>query len=354
MINKYWLWLVIPFIVFGFFQFKYFNGKFIPAVETAGKCNTISVGFYNLENLFDTIDDPIVDDAEFLPSSKNEWNTYRYEKKIHNMSRVILAMNDGNACDMLGVCEIENVNVVNDLLKDEQLKKIPFGVVHYDSPDARGIDVALIYRTDKFIIIGSKPLKVDYDQKDFKTRDILWVQALYKKDTINVFVNHWPSRRGGPEESEPKRVAAATVLANHIAILKNSNPNCKIVCIGDFNDEPNDKSISQVLNAKANADNLCATCLFDPMNILKTKYKLGSHYYKGEWSMFDQIIFSNNLAMPEYFENDLKAVKILKEEWMLKVDTYNDKMQPSRTFEGPKYNGGYSDHLPVFAKLCVR
>ncbi len=350
--NKYLLWTIVPAVLFLYLQFQFFENRMVPAEAKQYGCADFTIGFYNLENLFDTIDDPKVLDEEFLPTSSNQWNAQRYSNKLQNMAQVIAALNNNKGVDLLGVCEIENRFVLDDLLKTEELESNNYSIVHYDSPDARGIDVALFYNRKKFKLLSSKPLKVSYDEKNFATRDILWSTFLKGKDTLHVFVNHWPSRRGGPETSEPKRIAAAQTLLTYLTPLL-KNPNARVVIIGDFNDEPGNRSLSEVLNTYDKPQPDCNTCLFNPMIDLQRK-KLGTHYYRGVYSMFDQIIFTSNLSLPEYFDNNYSAVRIFKEEFLMKIDTARNSKQPSRTFEGSRYNGGYSDHLPVYAPLCIR
>jgi endonuclease/exonuclease/phosphatase family metal-dependent hydrolase len=350
--NKYLLWLVIPAALFTYWQFTFFENRMLPIESMHSTCKEFTVGFYNLENLFDTIDDPKIIDEEFLPTSANQWGTKRYRNKLKNMAQVIAALNKNEGVDLLGVCEVENKLVLEDLLKTDKLKSKSYGIVHYDSPDARGIDVALFYDDKKFKLIASKPLKVNYNEKNFATRDILWSTLLYGKDTLHVFVNHWPSRRGGAETSEPKRIAAAQTLKTYLTPLL-SNPTVRIVLIGDFNDEPENKSLSEVLTTYDKPQQDCNTCFVNPMIELHRK-KLGTYYYRGTYDMFDQIIFTSNLSIPEYLTGNYNAVRIFKEEFITKSDSLKNTKHPSRTFEGPKYNGGYSDHLPVYATLCIR
>lgn len=344
-------WISIPSLAFLIWQYQYFGKRNSAVVIEKTNCQAFSIGFYNLENLFDTIDDPKTMDEEFLPSSINSWNTARYQHKLDNMAEVIAALNNNAGLDIIGVCEIENRLVLDDLLKRDKLKKFNYGIVHYDSPDARGIDVALFYKTDQFKVIASRPLKVDFNEENFATRDILWATLLKGKDTLHVFVNHWPSRRGGTETSEAKRIAAAQTLKTFVSALC-KNPDAHIVLIGDFNDEPENKSIKDVLGTYDKPQQGCSTCLVNPMEELHRK-KLGTHYYRGKYNMFDQIIFTSNLSRPEFDTMNYNAVRIFKADWVMKTDSLKKSKYPSRTFEGPRYNGGYSDHLAVFTTLCL-
>jgi len=366
MTPRFSIWLLIPLMALIIWPFRYFvhrpgrhpdNSRIAEwhdtsSVDLEKKGTALVVGMYNLENFFDTIDEAN-DDAEFLPTSKGQWTSPRYQTKVSHMAKVIAAMNDGQSPDLLGLSEVENQLVLEDLIRDPQIAG-RFQIVHYESPDARGIDVALLYKPDKFKVAASKPIRVTLpDDSTFKTRDILWVTGLVKgKDTLNVFVNHWPSRRGGEKESEPKREAAAKTLRTYVDALR-QNPKSRIVIVGDFNDEPTNESISTVLGALPGLRDKCATCLYDPMFELK-KQKLGSYFYDNGWDMIDQVIFTENLADKSYFKGDLSNVVIFQQDWMMFTDEKTGKSRPNRTYAGPIYKGGYSDHLPVYAKLVVR
>ncbi len=349
--NKYLLYLIFPTILLLYWQYRYFENRHISFVDSNKPCQEFTIGFYNLENMFDTIDDPKVIDEEFLPGSANQWNTERYQQKLNHISEAVISLNNHTGVDLLGVSEVENRGVLEDLLKTGNLKNSNYEIVHYDSPDARGIDVALLYNKKKFKLLASKPIKVSYDELGFATRDILWATLLIGKDTLNVFVNHWPSRRGGTELSDPKRVAAATILNTYLKNLF-ANSNAHVVIVGDFNDEPNNKSVSEILAPYDKPQENCSTCLVNPMIDLKKK-GLGTHYFRGHYETFDQIIFTSNLSLPAFWHSDYNAVRIFKEDFIMKTDSVKNIKQPSRTFEGPHYNGGYSDHLPVYATLCI-
>lgn len=349
--NKYLLWIIVPSVFFICLQYHFFGNRLEKKRRVYSGKNEFTVGFYNLENLFDTINDPKINDEEFLPASANLWGTERYVTKLNHMAEVISAMNTPQGIDILGVCEIENVQVLTDLVNHKKLKDYHYRIVHFDSPDARGIDVALFYNKTKFTFLKASPVKVNYDEKDFATRDILWTTLLMGTDTLHVFVNHWPSRRGGTEQSEPKRIAAATALNNELQRI-GSNPNSRVVIMGDFNDEPTDKSLTTIFKTYDVPQPNCNTCLINPMIALKEQ-KLGSHFYRGHYSMLDQILFTQNLSRPEFYDRDYRAVRIVKEDFMLKVDSATSVKRPSRTFEGQRYNGGYSDHLPVYTSLIM-
>jgi endonuclease/exonuclease/phosphatase family metal-dependent hydrolase len=321
--------------------------------------NLLTVAFYNQENLFDTEDDPTIDDSEFLPTSANQWDEAKYQKKLANMAYAISTIGH-NAPDILGLCEVENRRVLEDLIKQEKLAKHNYGIVHYNSPDERGIDVALIYKKSTFQPFADKSLRIELPNGD-KTRDVLLVSGiLAKKDTLHVFVVHFPSRREGMEVSEPRRIAAASRVRQAVDSLFQKNPQSNIILMGDWNDEPYNKSLTEVLRSKADAQNLQKGELFNPMGRLKAE-GFGSHAHynsrekKVEWNVLDQVILSQNLlnkkSKLQYLPN---SATIYKPDFLLQQEPAQYKGQPLRTFAGKRYLAGYSDHLPVFVNLKVK
>lgn len=302
------------------------------------------VAFYNLENLFDTEDDPEVRDEEFLPKGDKNWTEERYQEKLNNMAKVIGNMTYGP--DIIGVCEIENRGVLEDLVKTENLSGKNYAIEHYDSPDRRGIDVALLYRDDKFDVIESEKISFTHpDKESYYTRDILMVKGLYFEDTLNIFVNHWPSRFGGGMK---ERQIAAEILRDKVDHLKDKNPNAKIIIMGDFNDDPTDKSIKKVLDAHWKEKKIEGGTLY---NTSADTFKdgFGTLMYRGAWNLFDQIIISKSLMKGQnnkyhYIPN---SFKVYAPEWM-RVEDGNYKGAPKRTFVSGKYIGGFSDHYPTF------
>ncbi|MBK6264113.1 endonuclease/exonuclease/phosphatase family protein [Marivirga sp. S37H4] len=305
------------------------------------------VAFYNLENLFDTEDDPTISDEEFLPEGKNEWTIERYQSKLENMAKVISSMTYGP--DIVGLAEVENRKVLEDLVQTGAMAPKKYQIVHFDSPDGRGIDVALIYRSDKFKPFHTKKIVFkDPDNPNFKTRDMLWVKGLYAGDTLNVVVNHWPSRRGGKQEM---RVMAAEILRKNIDSVQQINPEAKIILMGDFNDDPTDKSVRKVLRADGKIKKLEKGDLYNPS--MKTfKDGFGTLYYKGAWNLFDQIIISKSLLEQNsekyhYIDN---SFKVYAPEWMREADGEN-RGAPLRTFSYGVFKNGFSDHYPSFIVL---
>lgn len=326
----------------------------ISALQTSAQ-QKLFVAFYNQENLFDTINDPAKNDEEFLPTSKKQWNTPKYQTKINHMAKVIASMNENNAPDVLGMCEVENDAVLSDLTADEQLKKAKYKFVHAEGPDERSIDNALLYKTSAFKLISSNSYPVRSDAfPDMKTRDILLVRLEAKNKSQIVFlVNHFPSRMGGEKESEPRRFAAANVLRGIVDSLYKINPVENIVIMGDFNDEPNNQSMDSVLRAKASEYDLNNGNLFNAMYEMKQNNE-GSHYYKGQFSMLDQFILSSSITNCTGTVCYQKAsATVYKQPWMLEQDG-KYKGAPLRTFVGDKYFSGYSDHLPVYVILELK
>lgn len=311
------------------------------------KSHEISIGFYNVENLFDTHDDPDKDDDEFLPSAERQWTDERYADKIVKLSTVISKL--GNSLPaIVGLCEVENKAVIEDLTKANALKKGKYAVVHYESPDMRGIDVGLMYRKDKFKVIYSKPIAVPLPKPERPTRDILYVKGkVTKGPELHVFVNHWPSRWGGAEESEFKRIAAARTLKANIDSILGTDPDALIISMGDFNDYPYNKSITEVLGA----DSLnSSSTLVNLMSGLEKEHR-GSFNYRGDWGFLDQIIVTRTLTdyeLPDIVTSSTKP--FFFDEMVYTDEKYGDE-KPNRSYGGTTYYGGYSDHLPVYTIL---
>ena len=319
--------------------------------KTEQNCKTFSIGFYNVENLFDTIDDKHKNDNDFLPESKNNWNTDKYIRKLENLSKVISKLNKENFPDILGLAEVENLNVLQDLVKQNALKKANYSIIHFESPDLRGIDVALLYRKSGFTVVYSTNIAItDVQNPNFKTRDILYVKGFTKsKDTLHVFVNHWPSRIGGTEETEIKRELCAKVVKAKVDSIMGIHKKAKIVIIGDFNDEPNDAAFVQVLKSKNDFNELNSDNLY---NLSHSFYasNSGTYYYAKEkkWNILDNFIVSGQL-LTEQKSDKLKTkvdnLLIFSPDWICFKDKQG-KMIPNKTFTG-KYTAGFSDHFPI-------
>jgi exonuclease III len=307
-----------------------------------------TIAFYNVENLFDTIDDPNTNDAEFLPGGANRWTPQRYEEKLANMAKVIAGIGDelvkgGPA--IIGLSEIENRGVLEDLINTPPLKNLGYAIVHYDSPDKRGVDVGLIYKPSVFKVINSTSNTLYMPGRtNFYSRDQLVVTGELNGDLISVIVNHWPSRRSGPEYREE-----AAKLSRHLSdSLMKEHKNAKIFIMGDLNDDPTDRSVAKVLGAKGKVKEVKKDDLFNPFWQLHRE-GIGSLAYRDAWNLFDQIIISEPLLNPKKGWKFHKA-KVYNEKFLIQKDgPYAG--YPFRTFAGGAYLGGYSDHFPVYIFL---
>jgi predicted extracellular nuclease len=306
------------------------------------------IAFWNVENLYDTINDPAVDDEEFLPNGKMKWTSERYLTKLDHLSKEILELGNGKGPDILGMAEIENERVLVDLTTKTPLAKQKYGIVHYDSHDKRGIDVALLYKKDKFKVLESKIISVQFPKDSLLkgdtlfTRDILVVKGILAKDTIYIAVNHWPSRRGGQKESDARRMLAANALHAVLDSLQKLNAGVKMIAIGDFNDEPDSKSI---LSLKCGS-----SCFTDLMDSLKAAGD-GSYHYKKEVNMLDNILINSNFKSGKGLL--IIDAHIFKTDWNTGENYKGDPPGPLHTYAGTRYIGGYSDHYPVYADVFL-
>ena len=308
------------------------------------------LGFYNLENLFDTENDPTINDEQFLPDGDYQWTTERYQHKLTNMAKVLsLVAKEYGGPVAMGVSEIENEKVLIDLVNQPELKPLNWGVVHHDSPDRRGVDVALLYQKDRFHVLYKLPYRLVTSDTNFRTRDQLLVKGVIDgTDTIHIIVNHWPSKLGGEKRSMPKRMAAAE-LSKHISdSIMQSNPYAKIVIMGDLNDNPDSKSILVGLGAKKKPQETQMYQLYNPM------YKLymdgiWSYVYRDEPNVIDQTIISYGLLNAQHGYK-FKSAQIFRKDFMF-TKSGSFEGVPLRTFASGTYLGGYSDHLPVYIIL---
>ncbi len=318
----------------------------------------VMVGFYNLENLYDTTNNPAVDDEEFLPQSQRHYNTQVYFDKLGRLASVIAQMGtdvtpDGMA--LLGVAEIENDTVLTDLVNEKIIKDRKYRFEHYDSPDKRGVDVGLLYNPKYFKVISSAPLFVKLpggSKESFLTRDVLYVKGELLGDTVHVFVNHWPSRSGGEERSIPARAAAARVCKIKVDSLIAIDTHTKIIIMGDLNDDPTSPSVAQVLNAKGTQTDVADGGLYNPW-VSFYKNGIGTLAYQDAWGLFDQIIISKSWldkTQPGLF---YYRANIFNKEFMVQK-TGKFRGYAKRTWDGTTYNYGYSDHFPTYISLLKR
>ena len=306
-----------------------------------------TIVFYNVENLFDTINDPLTRDGDFTPEGKKNWTNIRYQKKLNDIAKVVSSVNKEDLPVLVGFAEIENKSVLEDLIKTISLQKGNYKIVHEESSDARGIDVGLIYCSNKFKYLMHKTLPVPLDSK-YKVRDILYTKGvLHETDTIHVFVNHWKSRSGGQAKTEPKRIQCAQTLRNTVDSIFNMNMNAKILIMGDLNDEPTNKSVFETLRANNSGNSESLNNLMIPLS----ENKFGTYTYRGNWNILDHIIVSNSLLNNStgFVVNENRG-QIYSEDWITFTSKLGNK-SPNRTYGGNNYYGGYSDHYPVFVIL---
>jgi len=290
-----------------------------------------TVAFYNVENLFDTIDGPN-DDAEFLPAAAKQWNTEKYNAKLQQIRQVMEAL---QMPIIMGVCEIENKGVLLDIIGEDKR----YGVVHYESPDARGIDVGMLYRKDILKLKTSGYIRFTLPGDTLPTsRDIVWAKYAYKKENIFVLVNHWPSRGGGAEQSAPRRFKAAQMAAQFIDSVQQNDPKAKIILMGDLNDHPQDVAPRHV------------STKLTPLISKESNSFGGSYNYKNEWDVLDHIMVSLN-AMEGNFQVQKESGQIHSFTYLL--TQYKGQIVPNRTYAGNTYLGGYSDHLPVSIQVIL-
>lgn len=309
----------------------------------------MTVAFYNVENLFDTIDEPGKQDEEFTPDGDKKWNSERYQTKLQNIAKVISSMNEGDLPEIVGLAEVENDRVLNDLIHTGMLEKGNYAVVHYESPDIRGIDCALIYRPEEFKVLKQMAIPVHFkNEPNYKTRDILYVKGKAPDhEVFHIFVNHWPSRIGGLEKTEPNRVEVAQILKSKIDSILKRNSRAKIIIMGDMNDEPANKSVHEILGAQnpGDAGGILVNLMY-PADLQGE----GTYFYRGEWNLLDNLIVSKSLLDKKGFQCFQKKGFIYHETWM-EYKNREGVATPDRTYGGPNYYGGVSDHFPVYFRL---
>lgn len=310
--------------------------------------------FYNVENLFDTKDDSLKNDAEFLPQGAKYWTWKKYQDKCAKIAKTIIAVGGWELPEIVGLCEIENRKTLNGILYSTPLKKANYRIIHQESPDHRGIDVALFYQPDRFFPIDTAFLELTYNKSSQSTtREVLYVKgATHTDDTLHLFVNHWPSRWGGQLESEYKRISAALLLRSKIDSIFQVNTKAKIIIMGDFNDYPDNKSLSETLKSKDPGKEIINNELYNLATTLKKQNSIGSYKYKGIWGMLDQFIVSGALINPNgVLHTQASNMFIFAPDYLLENDNSYKGIRPYRTYVGYTYHGGFSDHLPVYLDL---
>jgi endonuclease/exonuclease/phosphatase family metal-dependent hydrolase len=309
--------------------------------------------FYNTENLFDPFDDTLTADEDFTPSGRMHWTYKRYEAKLNNTYKVLVAAGAWQPPDIIGMCEVENRRTLEDLVNHTPFSKYTYRIVHENSADRRGIDVALLYNPLTVQFISSHSFRIK--KRGLLTRDILYCKVRLGSDTCHVLVNHWPSRSEGQLETEPDRLVAAGMLRFITDSLFNRAARARIIIMGDFNDEPSDESLTGRLKATRVVKNALPAGLYNLTSVPSSGPVKGTLKYQGEWNTFDQIIVSGSLLSSG---NGLKVseegYRIFSGSFLLATDKKYEGYKPFRTYNGYAYLGGFSDHLPVYIDLTDR
>ena len=326
----------------------------LAATSVVAQDKPYMVAFWNFENLFDIYNDPETHDDEFTPEGIKKWNETKYQKKLYNLERVIFDMAAINKDYpiVIGVSEIENRSVLEDLVSQPKLKGAKYRVCHYDSPDARGVDVAFLYRADVFKLEGSDNIKLNVPElPNFRTRDLVVMWGTIEGEPFYFLVSHWPSRLGGKEASQFKRDACAKQIREIKDSLLQANPATKVVVMGDFNDDATDASLTKVMGAKGKIKELQTGDFFNPYYQM-LKAGLGTLAYQDSWNLFDNICVTENLVNGTY--GNLRLIKgkkfygnIFTRPYMLQQEGQY-KGYPLRTFVTNNFQNGFSDHFPVY------
>lgn len=314
--------------------------------------------FYNVENLFDPFHDTLKNDYEFVSGGINGWTWKKFEKKLRDLSKVIIASGGWQPPEIVAFSEVENRFVLRQLLKRTPLERFGYRIIHEESPDQRGIDVGMIYLKDKFREVSHQSISIKSSDTSLKTRDILYVKGLFlengeirRNDTLHLFINHWPSRTGGPSITAHRRKDAALTLKHIIDSIMSRQPEALIVLTGDFNDEPTDESISVHLNVHGSTDD-SGYSLYNLMTPYVGKNNTGTNKYRNQWGVIDQFIVSSAL-LGNGTDSDIKVndARIISFPFLLKTDDTYTGTVPFRTYSGKQYQGGSSDHLPVMLTI---
>jgi endonuclease/exonuclease/phosphatase family metal-dependent hydrolase len=332
------------FIILSFLFFNSFG-------QTSLSKEEFNIVFYNVENLFDTYDDTLTMDDEFLPRGDRYWTKKRFDRKVNNIGKVLLSSCEFEAPDIIGLCEIENRFVLEKLVRKSPIKSFDYEIIHKNSPDHRGIDVSMLYRAEKCspIYFEFIPLRDD-EQNIVRTREILYAQFLLQPaDTLHLFFCHWPSRYGGQSETEHKRILAAETVKEKLNQLLKDYSNPKIVLMGDFNDNPENKSLSETLGAlKTDQKNIPEELI----NLSSSWKGQGTLKHRQSWMVFDQIIVSDYLLNEKKnWTTSTENATIVNLPFLFKEDAKYQGKKLYRTYYGMRYQGGFSDHLPVRLKL---
>lgn len=313
----------------------------------------LRVMFYNCENFFDVDDDPLTNDDEFTPDGEKHWTKQRFYTKRAQVSKVIASIGGWNPPDIVGLSEIESRFVVESLVNQSDLRRFGYSFLHKESPDGRGIDVAMLYQPKRFKPYNVKFIPVNVQKSGHGTRDILMASGTtIDGDTLHVFVNHWPSRWGGQMESDELRRAVAGIVRGKVDSLLSENPRSAVIVMGDLNDYPDNNSVCVDLNAKTDFTDIQQSQLYNLAYYMQFVKSMGTHKYDGVWGILDQMIITGSLLDgkgPLYTSKD--DAHVFNAPFLLEPDDNNVGFKPYRTYAGYKYLGGYSDHLPVFLNI---
>lgn len=312
---------------------------------------TVRIIFYNLENLYDPHFDTTKPLKEFTAEGTKKWTFTKFFVKLNHIAKTFISIGGWEPPAVIGICEVENRYVLNKMIFNTPLKKYNYKFIHYESPDTRGIDVALLYRPSLFHVIYSRKISI-YLSADslMHTRDILYVKGvLFKKDTVHFFVNHWPSRLGGFTESMPKRRIVAQTLRSALDSLQHNQPDSRIIIMGDFNDEPDQFAISEILKAESDSKQTTSSGLVDMMLPLMKNKNEGTYKFQGKWAILDQFMVTGNLLMNKSgLQTSIESVHIFHASFLMEEDERFFGKKPFRTYSGPRYIDGFSDHLPIY------
>lgn len=328
---------------------------FCPSFSDSLRTHSLRLCFYNVENFFDYANDSLKNDDDFTPEGTYHWNARRYYRKADQIAKVLLAAGGWEAPEIVGLAEVENETVLKTLLHYSVLKKFPYRYLHFDSPDPRGIDVAMLYRSDRFRVFHAEAVPVFFpSQPNVRTRDILYVKgmAVEAKDTLHLFVNHFTSRYGGYMATIGKRNHIASVLRARIDSILRAHPNAAIVAMGDFNDTPLDSSMRFYLKAALNLLHPDTGGLLNLMYPFLKKNSVGTHKFQRQWSLLDQFVVPQRMLEKNSAYRVAAPVCIFAPSFILMEDEKYLGEKPLRTFVGRKYQGGFSDHLPILLDLA--
>ncbi len=323
-----------------------------PSTEQFAHQDHLTIVFYNTENLFHPSDEPGKEDKAFTPEGQNQWTQERYRKKCTHIGRVLHAIDPDTLPDLIGLCEVENQQVLQDLARTSHLQQAEYTILHHEGPDPRGIDVALLYKDNLFSPIQTVFHEVDLPGTSRPTREILYSKGVTTgKDTLHLFVTHWPSRAGGKERSAPHRMHVAETLREQVSSIRQNAPKAKILIMGDLNDHPGDPSLIKGLRARPLQDSSYLSDLFFQAH----QQGKGTYNYQDNWGVLDHFILSRPLLDAQNkLDASLSQASIFKQSWMLYHDEESDQHKPSRFIRYGNFYGGYSDHLPIRLNIKVK